>query len=113
VRAAHVTPQPRRGKLAGKIVTCRAHAWRSDVLTGYVTSTLGFGVASDPLTVVDRTIMVAIGERRLKAMEDIFALLAREWADAATTDLARSNNAHGRPHRAEYDETRYLNNTRV
>jgi 3-phenylpropionate/trans-cinnamate dioxygenase ferredoxin subunit len=53
------------GKLAGKIVTCRAHGLRYDVTTGQVTSTTGLGVEMYPVQVVSGRIMVAVSKAPL------------------------------------------------
>ena len=51
------------GKLAGKIVTCRAHGLRYDVTTGKVTSTPELGVKSYPVKVVSGRIMVGVSKQ--------------------------------------------------
>jgi nitrite reductase/ring-hydroxylating ferredoxin subunit len=56
---AHAGASLAAGKLAGKIVTCRAHGLRYDVTTGQVT-TGGFGVAAYPVKVLDGKVMVAV-----------------------------------------------------
>jgi nitrite reductase/ring-hydroxylating ferredoxin subunit len=56
---AHAGASLAAGKLAGRIVTCRAHGLRYDVTTGQVT-TGGFGVPSYPAKVVDGKVLVAV-----------------------------------------------------
>ena len=48
------------GKLAGRIVTCRAHGLRYDVSTGRVTSSTGLGVETYPVKVESGRILVAV-----------------------------------------------------
>jgi nitrite reductase/ring-hydroxylating ferredoxin subunit/alkylhydroperoxidase/carboxymuconolactone decarboxylase family protein YurZ len=57
---AHAGQSLAQGKLAGKVVTCRAHGWRYDVTTGNLTTVPDFGVASYPVKVADGKILVAL-----------------------------------------------------
>src|SRR5262245_53602418 len=50
------------GKLAGKIVTCRAHGLRYDVTTGKVTSTPELGVQSYQVKIMSGRIMIAVSK---------------------------------------------------
>jgi 3-phenylpropionate/trans-cinnamate dioxygenase ferredoxin subunit len=59
---AHAGASLGAGKLAGRIVTCRAHGLRYDVATGQVTSTTGLGVETYPVKVESGRILVAVPE---------------------------------------------------
>ena len=48
------------GKVDGTVVTCRAHGFKYDLTTGFVVGSLGFGVGSYPVKVVDGKILVAV-----------------------------------------------------
>jgi len=48
-------------KFEGKVVTCRGHGWRYDVTTGGTLHVPDYGVATYPVKVVDRKILVAAG----------------------------------------------------
>ena len=48
------------GVLEGKVVKCRAHGWRYDVTTGYLTTVPDYGVSSYPTKIQDGKIFVAI-----------------------------------------------------
>jgi nitrite reductase/ring-hydroxylating ferredoxin subunit len=48
------------GDLRGKVVTCRSHAWRYDVTTGWVAHVPGYGVATYPVKVENGKILVAV-----------------------------------------------------
>jgi 3-phenylpropionate/trans-cinnamate dioxygenase ferredoxin subunit len=48
------------GKLDGRIVTCRSHGMRIDVVTGNFPASEGFAVASYPVMVLAGMIMVAL-----------------------------------------------------
>ena len=50
-------------KLAGGVVTCRAHGMKFDVATGCFAGTTGFGVASYPAKVVDGKILVDVNPK--------------------------------------------------
>ncbi|SRR5579871_3351947 len=47
------------GKLEGRIVTCRSHGMKIDVVTGCFPASEGFAVASYPVVVVAGMIMVS------------------------------------------------------
>jgi nitrite reductase/ring-hydroxylating ferredoxin subunit len=49
------------GKLDGRIVTCRSHGMKIDVVTGRFPASEGFAVASYPVIVLAGKIMVALG----------------------------------------------------
>jgi 3-phenylpropionate/trans-cinnamate dioxygenase ferredoxin subunit len=49
------------GKLDGRIVTCRMHGMRIDVVTGGFPASEGFAVTSYPVIVVAGMIRVAVG----------------------------------------------------
>jgi nitrite reductase/ring-hydroxylating ferredoxin subunit len=46
--------------LEGKVVTCRGHGWRYNVTTGKTLHVPDYGVATYPVRIVDRKIMVAL-----------------------------------------------------
>jgi 3-phenylpropionate/trans-cinnamate dioxygenase ferredoxin subunit len=48
------------GKLEGRIVTCRSHGMKIDVVTGRFPASQGFAVASYPVMVLAGKIMVAL-----------------------------------------------------
>lgn len=48
------------GKLEGKVVTCRAHGWKYNVMTGETLHVPDYGVSSYPVKVVDGKILVAV-----------------------------------------------------
>lgn len=48
------------GKLDGRIVTCRSHGMKIDVVTGFFPASEGFAVASYPVMVLAGKIMVAL-----------------------------------------------------
>jgi 3-phenylpropionate/trans-cinnamate dioxygenase ferredoxin component len=48
------------GKLNGRVVTCRSHGMKIDVMTGCFPASEGFAVASYPVIVVAGMIMVAL-----------------------------------------------------
>jgi nitrite reductase/ring-hydroxylating ferredoxin subunit len=49
------------GKLDGRIVTCRSHGMKIDVVTGFFPASEGFAVNSYPVMVLAGKIMVAVG----------------------------------------------------
>ena len=49
------------GKLDGRIVTCRFHGMKIDVVTGCFPASEGFAVASYPVMVLAGKILVAVG----------------------------------------------------
>ena len=49
------------GKLDGRIVTCRSHGMKIDVVTGCFPPSEGFAVASYPVMVLAGKILVAVG----------------------------------------------------
>jgi 3-phenylpropionate/trans-cinnamate dioxygenase ferredoxin subunit len=49
------------GKLDGRIVTCRSHGMKIDVVTGFFPASEGFAVNSYPVIVVAGMIMVVTG----------------------------------------------------
>jgi nitrite reductase/ring-hydroxylating ferredoxin subunit len=49
------------GKLDGRVVTCRSHGMKIDVVTGNFPASEGFAVHSYPTMVVAGKIMVALG----------------------------------------------------
>lgn len=49
------------GKLDGRIVTCRSHGMKIDVVTGCFPASEGFAVASYPVIVLAGKILVALG----------------------------------------------------
>ena len=49
------------GKLGGRIVTCRSHSMKIDVVTGCFPASAGFAVASYPVMVLAGMILVAVG----------------------------------------------------
>jgi nitrite reductase/ring-hydroxylating ferredoxin subunit len=49
------------GKLDGRIVTCRSHGMKIDVVTGCFPASTGFAVHSYPAMVLAGKIMVALG----------------------------------------------------
>ena len=51
------------GKLDGRIVTCRSHGMKIDVVTGFFPASEGFAVASYPTMVLAGTILVALNPR--------------------------------------------------
>ncbi|HST11663.1 MAG TPA: Rieske 2Fe-2S domain-containing protein [Terriglobales bacterium] len=54
------------GKLDGRIVTCRSHGMKIDVITGCFPASTGFAVASYPVMVVAGKIMVALNSLPVK-----------------------------------------------
>jgi nitrite reductase/ring-hydroxylating ferredoxin subunit len=48
------------GKLDGRVVTCRSHGMKIDVVTGCFPASEGFAVASYPVMVLAGKIMVAV-----------------------------------------------------
>jgi 3-phenylpropionate/trans-cinnamate dioxygenase ferredoxin subunit len=48
------------GKVDGRIVTCRSHGMKIDVITGCFPGSEGFAVASYPVMVIAGKIMVAV-----------------------------------------------------
>jgi 3-phenylpropionate/trans-cinnamate dioxygenase ferredoxin component len=57
---AHAGASLGSGKLRGTIVTCRAHGFRYDVMTGHCTNIAGLRVAAYSVKVVDGKIMIAL-----------------------------------------------------
>ena len=49
------------GRLDGRIVTCRSHGMKIDVVTGCFPASLGFAVASYPVMVLAGMILVGVG----------------------------------------------------
>jgi nitrite reductase/ring-hydroxylating ferredoxin subunit len=54
------------GKLDGRIVTCRSHGMKIDVVTGNFPASEGFAVASYPVMVLAGKIMVALDAPQVK-----------------------------------------------
>ena len=55
------------GKLDGRIVTCRSHGMKIDVVTGCFPASEGFAVASYPVMVLAGKILVALDAPQVKA----------------------------------------------
>ena len=54
------------GKLDGRIVTCRSHGMKIDVITGRFPASEGFGVASYPVMILAGKILVALDAPQVK-----------------------------------------------
>jgi 3-phenylpropionate/trans-cinnamate dioxygenase ferredoxin subunit len=51
------------GKLDGRVVTCRSHGMKIDVVTGCFPASEGFAVASYPVMVLAGAILVGVGSK--------------------------------------------------